>query len=1241
MNPVEEQLREIDKLTSELKKRLVQQLADERSESIARLAQLLHGLRNTPNESDGRVAKGLWRLCKVATGDTQADARQRLEHLASIGNVEHAYRLGLMFRDSGAEHIADALKWLEESDRGSHPRAAFDLGFIYMRFRHSAPSETRLAKARSCFERAVEQFDDAEACAHLSIMYRHGLGADVNLAKAREYLRRALSYTKPRQASPRAHASYGLECMYAGQIDKALHHLLFASRGDAARGDAMLNAARLLLRGAATDAVLEREGIADVEEAAYELLARATSMHKPSQGFDFTSPASYELARLQETGTGCTQNSEAAFTNMYRSADLGFLPAMRRIQDMLVERGLHEEVFDFKRRVIAAEGDKAGDFKQWDSDDYTVRSEAHVSFFNEIAELLDEGDYAPALNRIMALYEWAGKSKSNPHAKRTTKDAGIRYHCGVARRGLGQIREAIHEFELSAAGRDDFRHQSMCYSAMAECAEISGDFDKAAQYYFDGFLVSSHADMWIKHARAIFTHNPARQRVALLKIDAFMKRDNTWIEGKRKIEFPVDKEPIKTCVAYAELLWRLPASMDLPDGDAVQRTQGQLLFYLRKHAKEEGRVEKRILYALARGARWDSVRREVTWLVENVGLGRHADLDAQQDFPPPLLAQTEGVAVLNTIRDGLGRAHAQSADVAAAVVKRIIRTPDLIRYSPELAHSLTRLLWRCVVQAYYQDSRNPADFRKCVQAILLPLVECFVAKDEPELLRDWMFELVAADKATVEYGLVAEFLESMREKYLDPYTGSYRDVYDRLVAQGTNDLRELARRLQEPEAMLSHEAFGDLANDTAQYASLTLTQNIKRLLHVSVLPRGVRFHVDLGEPGDTEALLSTAARIDLTLLLARIIGDEGPLHELMCASKHISVRGRWTGRGTLSVSFLCVESSKHRKLHDAAERVLGNIAANHRRIIASAACRRNRDNDMIFTLDATLTPGSALHARLGEPWREYLISLIQEHTEHRLLGISYPSFFAALRSQMPPVGVAAGATAVEQAARWTLILHAVSDRFHAFFAGSLLRTSQADRSPVGALHDLKKALSLLRQNALRHSLTEADLVNFRQRVRALTPTAERLLKKTLTGWRLSWFDLRAEFERPAGLLAEVFGHAHEGVNLLGKKEVRIKAPKEQVLLAMRELLSNAQTQANGTTGTPRSPVIVEFQEADVVIRNPKAHAVGKDIFSTGKGMAAAEGWLKGCGMTLKQENDGPGFAVRVTLAREEGAAGHA
>lgn len=1241
MNPVEELLHEIDELTGALKKGTAAQSAAARAQSSERLMQLLRTLRDTPHESDARAAKGLWRLCKVARGETQAAARERLDHLARAGKVEHAYRLGLLLRDSGPDHIAEALKWLEESDRGAHRRAPFDLGLIYMRHRRSAPPETRLEKARRYFERAVQNSDDAEACAHLSIMYRHGLGADKNLEKAREYLHRALAKTDDGESSPRAHATYGLECMHAGQFDKALHHLIFASRGGAPRGDAMLNAARLLLRGGASDEALEREGVREIEEAAYALLGSAASMRKPPNGFDFQSPACYELARLQAIGTGCTQDVEAAFDNMHRAADQGFLPAMRRIQDMLAERGMHEEVAAFQARVNAAERDKAGDFAQWDSDDYTERSEAHVSFFNEVAELLDEGEYGPALNKIMSLYDWAEKNWANPHAKRIARDAGIRYHCGVARRGLGQIKEAIRDFTQSAKDRDDFRHQSMCYSAMAECEEISGDFDASARYYFDGFLVSAHADMWIKHARAIFMHNPARQRVALLKIEAFMKRDNTWMEETLRIKFPVDKEPIKTSVAYAELLWRLPADVELPDPDAVQRTQGQLLFYLRKHAKEEGRVERRVLYALSRGARWDSVRREVAWLVENVGMGGHADLDAQKAFPHPLLAPGEGVTVLNAIREGLGRSHAQSADIAVAVVKRITRAPDLIQRSPRLAHSLAHLLWRCIVQAYYLDSKNPADFRKRVRAMLIPLVDNFLIGGDQESLRDWMFELVAADKASVEYGLVADFLESMREKYLDPYTGSFRDVSDRLRARGLNDLRELATRLLEPRAMLDHPAFGDLANDTAQYARQTLAQNIKRLLHVSVLPHGVRFHVDLEEPDDPDTLVSTAARIDLTLLLARIISDEGPLHEVMSASKHISVRGRWVGPDTLAMSFLCVESSKQSELQEAAERALADIAENHSLIIASAACRRNRNQDTIISLDAKLVPGTALHSRLGEPWREYLISLIQEHSEHRLLGISYPTFFETLRSQMPRLGVAAGATAVAQAERWTLIIHAVCDRFHAFFAGSLLRTSQVDRSPIGALHDLKKALSLLRSNAVRHSLTEADLVDFRQRVGALTPTAERLLKRTLTGWRPDSFDLRAEFERPAGLLTQVFGSSHNGVDILGMKEVKIKAPKEQVLMAMRELLANAQSHTKGKPGTRRSPVIVEFQTDTVVIRNPRAHAVARDILSTGKGMAAANGWLEACGMTLKQDDDGPGFAVRVSLGGETGAVGNA
>jgi two-component sensor histidine kinase len=189
------------------------------------------------------------------------------------------------------------------------------------------------------------------------------------------------------------------------------------------------------------------------------------------------------------------------------------------------------------------------------------------------------------------------------------------------------------------------------------------------------------------------------------------------------------------------------------------------------------------------------------------------------------------------------------------------------------------------------------------------------------------------------------------------------------------------------------------------------------------------------------------------------------------------------------------------------------------------------------------------------------------------------------------------------------------------------------------LHDLKKALSLLHENAMRHTLTEGDLVDFRQRVRALGPTAERMLKKTLSGWRHDWFDLRAEFVRPAGLLAQVFGKQHDGVNVLGQPEVRIKAPKEQVLLAMRELLSNAKSHTAADTPIP---VVVEFQRNDVVIRNSLPVTRSHNELSTGKGMTTAQAWLESCGMPLKQESDESGFSIRVSLPvqPENGAVSH-
>lgn len=1231
MDRQEAQLEEIAQLIKQVKSDRKHALETSAQLRIERLWALLQAALGTALEPHELVAKGLWRLGEVESDDIHQAARDSLQTLAEAEQMHAEYRHGLLLRERAPAQLA--VPWLERAAHKEHPRAPFDLGFLYMRFRQSAPEDSRLTLALQWFELAVQQHEDVEACAHLSIMYRHGLGTEPDPEKSRHYLHRALVVSDDGQSSsPRAHASYGLECLQADEPDKALRHLLIATRGDAARYDAMLNAARLLLHGRASEEALERELIPDADDAAFALLCRAASRKPPAGRFDFRSPAQYELARLQLAGRGGLPDPEAAFENMQAAAGCGYLPAMRYLLGMLEGRGLYEELATMQDRIQEAEHALRHDFSAWESDNYLERSEAHVTFSDQMAELLVEGEYGAVLARIEHLYDWARSQPRNPHARRSLRDARILYQRGQARRGLGQIQEAMQDLRDSAHERREPRHQSMCYSEMAECAETTGDFDQAAQYCYDGFLVSGYARMWIRHACALFLHNPQLRRLALRKIEAFMVRSTYWREREDElpIEFPKDEKPHETCVTYAELLWRLPVG-DEPAG-AVERTLGQLVFHLGRKARDERRIDERLLQALARGVHRPAVCQAVVRLIENIGLDAEAERDARNTYPFPLLAPQQGARVLRGLRDGLGRVHGYTRDIAQAVVRRIERTPDLIQRMPALGQSLAHMLWRCIVQAYYRGSPSPEAFRAEVGSLLTPLMLIFRGGDA-ELLRDWMFEVTSADKPAVEYALVAEFLNQTREDFLDPYTLNLRLVDDRLRTAGFDDLERLAHRLTAPESLLATRAFGDLARDTGWFASRWLGPHIQHLLHQVRLLPGVRFNVALQTTRDPDVLISTAARVDLTLLLAHLIVDDGPVNRLLRASRHIDIHGDWDGQAGLRLR-LRIE------LGPAAWRVQGQERAeldkclrallnNHSRLLSEAWFERDQSS-LILGLGCNLAAGDGGPMPLGKRWRDYLILLIREHAEHRQQNVAKPNHFQAMREELPALDMQGDAAAL--ADRWALVVHAVCDRFHVFFASSLLRARAADRSPVSALHDLKKALELLRERAIRRELTEAHLVNFRLHVQALGPVAERLLKGTLAGWRIDNFDLHAELRRPAGLLEQVFGEGHDGVQVLGGRQVIIKAPKEQVLLAMRELLANAQNHAGSDPDAPFVPIRVAFEPDAVVISNPVPRERGPaNLLSTGKGAIATQCLLEACGMGVSRAEIDGTHVVRIVL----------
>lgn len=1200
--------------------------SQERANDLARLSFLLKLIEDSPQEAQEVAIKGIWRLAQVSA-DEWDRAYARLESLAGEGNVDAIYRLGLHYRDR--KEYATAAQWLQQADRLDHPLAAFNVGYLYLRFdgTHDV-TEERLALAKRYMERSATRWNDPEAYAYLSMIHKFGLGTPVDPEQSRACLLKAVQpRADQRVVSFNAHAVYGFECVLAGKFDEALPHLLTGAIGPSGRGDAKLNAARLLLSENLSDAAQEEAGIMDPDVKAYELLRSATDSRRAG-GFKFLPPVLYELSKLLAVGRGCDENAEESYKLLQLAADQGHLPAIRRLIVLLADDGKTNEVEHYRAMLPAAEKPVEGGFKAWSSPDFETRREAHVDFFNEMNELVDAGEFVTAFERITALYRWAEGHTNDRHAAAIARDAGIRYVCGKARQGLGDTEGAILDFKESAQNKADPRHVSMCFQSMAECSALGGRYADAARYYYEGFLASHFPDMWIKHARALFEHNPKLRHVALLKIKAFMERDNSWREegGRLPIKFPVDDAPSYTCVAYAELLWRMSDS-EVSEADIV-RTRDQLLFHLRRKASETGKLDTRIVYTLARGARHASIRAEICRLIENVGTGAAAPAEVQSTFPFPILSATGCIPLMNALRGGLWRSNGYTAELALSAVRRIAKCPEMIRTTPELGRELAHVLWRCILQTYYRGAADDGSFRTTVSVMLLPLVAIFFRRQDNELLRDWMFELVATDKASVEYGLVADFLEAVQDELLEHYTADFRSVVRTLREHGLRDLHDLSGRLLAPDAMLAHPAFGDLAADTAEYVTITIPQFTKRLLEFSVRKHGVKFYVRMDDSFDQAKLVSTAARIDLTVLLGRVVSEPGPLRDLLLTAKQINVDGRWQEPGVLDLRLRCSASSADAALIRNAQDALRQAMSDHHRIVRSVSVAMmggRRDPSVRLVVD--LRQGIDI-ATIPDSWREYLIGLIQEQREHRRNDMSFPGLYRALRAEMPEVSAQAS-TPLDCARAWALLLHAVCDRFHTFFAGTLLRSDSSARSPVGALHDIKTRLARLLDSVTKNALTEADLIDFRRRVRTLTPTAEELLKKSLAGWRPSNFDLKSEMLRPAGSIEQVFGQDREACEVTGVERVFVKAPKRQVLDAMSELLANARVHRGDQRHAP--PVSIEFVERGVVVSNRAGwHDGGPAPFSTGKGASTAEAWLQECGFSVQRNSDGKVHSVRVT-----------
>jgi TPR repeat protein len=1232
-----DKIAKIAQLTASLKDG--QQLAPsdrmEKSESLWALAQDV--LEKIP--CDSTLADGVRRLTRWANEPIRTKAKALLENLAAQGNATANYRLGQQFRNSNS--FEKAKEHLLKAKKLGHDLADFELGFMYLRYSEIDTDEQRRYQlALQYLEIAAKTYDEPEAWAYLSLMSKEGLGVEVNLERHQVYFNHAWRIRHDGRSSPRANASYGLECLMAKRFDEALEHLLIGTRDDKGRGDAMLNAAKLLLNEQVSEECLARlekvnPGIVNPEKFAFELLDQAAKRSDDRTRFKFQRVAQFELAKLLRNGRGCKRNKDRSLLLMEAAAKRSYAPALKYLVAHHQREGQPETAEQYQSQLDATTSVNVQKFDDWLAIDFDTRRDVHIEFFNEMNELLQTEDYVAVTSRIADLHQWAVKQKTNKFAKQALTDAGILCQLGCAQRGLGQIEEAIASFNDSARGKTDAKHQSMCYSAMAQCAEEAGQCDKAADYYRDGYIVSQYPDMWVRHARSLFDHHPDLRKVALKKILAFMQRDVNWQEQDLvKIQFPTDKEPQKTCVAYAELLWRLSAESDrhvLPTQDSVKNTCNQLLFYLRKAAQENQHIDSSVLYAIARGAAWPEVIPTVKTLIENVGLGSYADAQVADAFPFPLLAGHKAEVLLNVIMGGLGRAHAYSSDLGLSVVKRISKSPEIIRTNPALGRMLAHLLWRCVVQAYYRSSRTPTEFRDCAYRLVLPLIATLSNYQDKELLRDWMFELVAADKATVEYSLVSDFLEEVCACHVNKYTGAFTRVKQTLLESGHSDLTAIANRLLAADSLLSHKAYGDLALDTADYCSSMLNQYIKYLFILILKPLHIKYFVDISGHVHADALTSAAARIDTTLLLSKLTCDAGPIKDLLTSAKQVNVAGIWVTPTRLQLSFCCYGAQPVTlDTHNHRQRVLQDVCNLHGRVVLNnevVPLSERNPPTLLVTLDLThASDGSHL---LSEDWREYLIQLVQAHQEHREKKLQITDFFWQARDSMPYVDRPVRLTPKDTANAWAHVLHAVCDRYHAFFAGSLLREKDPARSPIGALHAIKTALSHLYDDANRGMLQEAQLRNFRELVRNIKPTAEQLLRKTLAGWSPSQFDLRAMLESPSGVLEQVFGHRADAYKVLGEQEFLVNAPKEQVRAAYKELLYNA-LHANAQSAIS-SPVVIEFQKQKnaVVIRNNRAVGDRRDSLSTGKGMRAAIGWLQASGFSLSSTEDANRFVVTI------------
>lgn len=895
--------------------------------------------------------------------------------------------------------------------------------------------------------------------------------------------------------------------------------------------------------------------------------------------------------------------------------------------------------------------------------DRSKGAEAQRAAFSRILQLLRGGaeDMKVALDLLERLARWSTELQQVGvfHARDVAHDGGLQWLRGQLHYKMGQHDLAIAAFRRSSELKNDEDHIGMCFERIGAIYEEEFRYGEAANAFLKGLQVSRHAGLLIRFAQAKMLERPANNGAAMVKLLKFFvqhqpevteKEGPSWtyqgddpaLRGLPPIPVPLDAAPDRTAVKLAAMvrMWAKAVPPDAPRQAYVAYARSFVIEHL------QGRIDRRrnpqdfpadLIYALAQ---YSDTSDAAAYLAD---LMRQAAEIKQGRGPLRAASHRRNLAqLLESIAGGCSSGEGVTEPVLQAAVAIICVRPELREENFRAALALASLVWRAILGRYANGAQGaPPDQASAFRDWLIAhVIEPIAGIEEEKLRRQWFFELVVGDKASVEYVLSRRLVSAARN-LLGPVLTlpSLARVGDWLRTDGEAACHDLASRVLLGVDAWVPECYAAGDTDTGRWAHEMLVSHVKTRLSGSY--REARILLSVREEGEGEGLqplcaveaASVAMRLTANFFSVPALQALGLMGEVRGVAIKLIADSGATEPLSMYAEITLRESMPYDDLVSLRKRFQRRSTGGH------LGFRWHPSRDLL-QLEQHLEISSR-KPELPKEWLRFLNELKNEYNEFRSSGIALTGFFDSRWDKFPASIESFRSDRAAYCDSWACVFHVVCDRFWALFVDRLVSRQEDDRSVLVLLHGLRAEVQKLQEMNMRTTTAEfkRQLSKVRNSLARLERSADVVLGQELKGWTSSLFDLQGVVQLQ---VREVFGESAE-IPFKADDSTPVVGALRPLSLVLGELLQNARRYGRLENIEVERATEVDWSIAVTTRPRPNAFAISKSHaprqLGTGQGMLFARALCEDAGFFWRSEKPAPGEPHKVVFGRGQAERG--